>query len=499
MESRLGMLMDNFAISGKDLSSLLHIDSSLVSKWRNGKRRLKPHSVYTNQIIKHVMTLDSNNQHAKIRLLLSKDYVNIYKSTEEEVALFLKDWLTTDQGTTESQRDFFDEIREMSNTAQLTTYSLSGNAGRRQAMEFFLKYAQHISPGVEVWCYTSESTRWLAENSRFLDEWWTRFMHLLEGANRVRVIHPFNSSYESLALSVLAWMPMHMTGRTTAFFLPRYKDEQLAYTFYLIKDHLALYNWSSRQASRELNTYITHEAELIQDIETMLESQFSESARVFERYGFDARDDYMNNMISIMEREAMEYHWSISLYATYIPETMLRQVLTEHGLSRADLEEMLERVHLMAELASKSMHTHIVDLERIRETLSQEMVDVVELSFVSGRRVQIPRALHIELLRMGLKFGLESDNVRLCLASTINLRRLGNTDVLAKEGGRICFSSTRGERPMVMVTKEPTVVAALYSYFEELWNTTSHICKNKEYVTRQILKLLDEHEAAHME
>ena len=100
MESRLTILMDTFGISGKDLSGLLHIDSSLVSKWRSGKRYLKPNSVYTNQIIKHVMALDRSNQYAKVRMMLSNEYVNIFKCSENEVMLFLKDWLTVSKAKT---------------------------------------------------------------------------------------------------------------------------------------------------------------------------------------------------------------------------------------------------------------------------------------------------------------------------------------------------------------------------------------------------------------
>jgi hypothetical protein len=41
-----------------------------------------------------------------------------------------------------------------------------------------------------------------------------------------------------------------------------------------------------------------------------------------------------------------------------------------------------------------------------------------------------------------------------------------------------------------------TVVTAIYSYFEELWNTTPYIGRNKEYVTKQIKKQLEPQKAA---
>ena len=85
-----------------------------------------------------------------------------------------------------------------------------------------------------------------------------------------------------------------------------------------------------------------------------------------------------------------------------------------------------------------------------------------------------------------------SDNIKLCLATTEFLMRLDETEIIAKDNLRIQFSSTQSHEPKVLVTKELTVVTALYQYFEELWNTTPYICKNKEYVYKQLKKLIGE-------
>jgi hypothetical protein len=492
LESRLSILMDNFAISGKDLSGLLHIDSSLVSKWRSGKRNLKPNSVYTSLIIKHVMALDSINQYAKIRLMLSQEYLNIFKCSEHEIALFLKDWLTSAKEISENTRDYFDEIKNLRSTSLLATYSLAGNNGRRQAVQFFLKYAQYISPGVEMWFYTTENAKWFNENQEFFNEWCMRNLSLLSEENRIRVIHPLSSSYESLAISMLTWMPMHMTGRTTAYFIPKYKDEELVYTYFLIKDHLALYNWSTRQPTREMNTYITHEPQFIKDIEVMLQSHFSESTRVFEHFGYETKDEYINNLIAVMEKDSNEYHWSLTFPVCGLSDGLLRDILTENGLSGEDYEQCLEKLNLIAELGGKSQHCFFVDLERMREWLRRDYIILNEMSFTCGREIRISHSIYMRLLGEVLKAVIVSDKLKLCLTSADLLRRLEDTEIIAKENSRIHFSSAAGDKPRVLITRELTVVTAIYSYFEELWNTTPYICKNKEYVSKQVVKLLEE-------
>ena len=492
MESRLSILMDSFAITGKDLSGLLHIDSSLVSKWRSGKRHLRPNSLYTNQIIRHVMALDRNNQFAKIRLMLAQEYINIFKSTENEIALFLKDWLTSVQEHTENKKDYFEEIKNLRNTSLLTTYNLSGATGRRQAVQFFQKYAQHLSPGVELWFYTTENAKWFNENSEYLNEWFMRIMTFLGEDNRIKIIHPLSSSYESLAISMLTWAPMHMTGRTTAYFIPKYKDEQLVYTYFLVKDHLALYNWSTKQSVREISTYITHEPQFVKDIEVILQCHFDESTRVFEQFSYDLQDDYINSVVATLENGNNEYHWSLPFPISNMSDTTLREVLIENGFENEEFEQYFEKLSLIGELSSKSTQCYFIDLDRLRQQLQYDTIVLNNLSFMCGRDIKLKRSTFIRLLSEVFRALMSSDNIKLCLATTELLKRLDETEVIAKDNLRIQFSSTQSHEPKVLVTKELTVVTALYQYFEELWNTTPYICKNKEYVYKQLKKLIGE-------
>jgi hypothetical protein len=438
------------------------------------------------------MALDRNNQYAKIRLMLAQEYVNIFKCTENEIGLFLKDWLTSVQERTENKRDYFEEIKNLRNTSILTTYKLSGAAGRRQAVQFYLKYAQYMSPGVELWSYTTENPKWFNESSEFLSEWFMRVMTFLSEDNKIKIIHPLNSSYESLAISMLTWSPMHMTGRTTAYFIPRNKDEQLVHTYFLVKDHLALYNWSTKLSAREMNTYITHEPQFVKDIELNLQCFFDESTRIFEHFIYDTKDAYINSVVATLEKTNNEYHWSLSFPVCYMSDKMLYEILTENGLSGDELEQSFEKLSLISELSGKSPHCHFIDLERLRKQLQHETIAFNELSFICGRDIRLDRSAFMRLIGEALDIVMNSDKIKLCLASTDLLVHLGEMEVVAKENMQINFSCTRSEPPRILVTKELNVVASLYQYFEALWNTTPYIYKNKEYVLKQVKKIVAE-------
>jgi hypothetical protein len=292
-------------------------------------------------------------------------------------------------------------------------------------------------------------------------------MSFLGEDNRIKIIHPLSSSYESLAVSMITWMPMHMTGRTTAYFIPKYKDEELVYTYYLIKDHLALYNWSTRQSTRELNTYITHEPQVVKDIEVMLQSHFSESTRVFEHFSYETKDAYINYMIAFMEKDMNEFQWSLTFPVYGLSDALLRDILTENGLEGEDFEQCLEKLGLISELGSKSPHCFFVDLERLREWLKRDYVVLNEMSFACGRTIRIPHMMFMRLLTEALKAFSEKDKVKLCMASTDLLRRLGDTEIIAKDNTRIHFRPRR-EDTRGSVTKELPGRHGDLQYFQEL-------------------------------
>ena len=223
----------------------------------------------------------------------------------------------------------------------------------------------------------------------------------------------------------------------------------------------------------------------------MLENHFSQSTRLFTRLGYRDRDEYMNDCVAVMEKSMNEYHWCTSIPIHAIRDEKLRSILTENGVRGAELEHCMENLVLLKELGRRTQHCYFIDPDGLRRTLAMDRVCISELSFLCGREISVPRKMFPELMREANEINFASPNVKYCIASTDLLHKLGHTDIVAKENTRVGFAAIDGE-PAVMFTTEMTVVTAIYRYFEELWNMTPYICRNKEYVSKRIQKVLDE-------
>ncbi len=493
MSTRLSILMDEFGISGKDLSGLLHIDSSLVSKWKSGKRHMKSNSTYISQLIDHVMELDRSNQYAKIRLMLSNDYMNIFKASENEISLFLKDWLTMSKEDTDGSHDYFEEIKNLKNASLLTTYSMSGEDGRRQAFNFFQKYAQQMSPNAEIWIYTTESERWMHEPEEYFDEWITRFLSLLADGNKIKVIHNVPGPVESVANSILAWLPMHLTGGTESFYIQRYKEPNYTHSFFIIKDEIAVYSWFDEPDKKDMNTYITHEPALLHDVQLQMKTFFEESGPIFQRYDFSMHRELINNIARVAESNSPEYQWGVlNSLCDSASMDLLREIVTENGFSESEIEDTVASVGIIADLAANSPRKVILNIQQIKENLQKDRVVISEVSFFCGKPVYASHDLYVKILLDGIARTMQNDNRQICIAGTPYLDRLGNTDIIVKEDTELHIRSIDGEKEIILLTAEPTIVKTLCRYLEELWTSTPYICRNKPYVEKQIKKLVDE-------
>jgi predicted transcriptional regulator len=58
MATKLDLIMRLFSVSGKEIASVIHVDGSLVSRWRKGKRTLRFDSSYMAKIVNYFMELD---------------------------------------------------------------------------------------------------------------------------------------------------------------------------------------------------------------------------------------------------------------------------------------------------------------------------------------------------------------------------------------------------------------------------------------------------------
>jgi len=490
MLSRLSILMKTFGILGKDLSEILHVDSSLVSKWRVGRRKLKSKSIYVEKIVDLVMELDRSNNFNNVYKLLANNYKNIQSSSENEIKLFLKSWLTSE--SSEDQKDSqFNKLKSMNRVDMGIFYKFHGSEGRRQAIMFMVDYAINHAPGIERFSYTRESADWFYEDKEFLDKWKEKNCLFLKNGNFIKVIHPVDRTYKNTAISILSWIRLHMTGMTRALYIPNYVEGSPMFSFFLIPDHLAIFSMYSNEYSKDLITYLTNDATFLESIKDVIQDFFDKSIPMFKRYRFESNKDFSNDLIDILKAKKVKYFYCSTFLFLPLSESLIKEILEyNNNTSQKQISRYIELYGIISRLNLSSLSRYLINLERLQEKLNSDNIVLDSFSFIMGETISVSKELFVKVVTEVNKYIQKIDNIEVGITDSPLLYDLDNINVLTQENTCSNFFCADQEIPLFLMTKELTVVSSLFFELEKVWRSIPSLNRNKEFVCNKIQELL---------
>lgn len=221
--STLGYLMDRLGLSTAGLARRLHVDASLVSKWRSGSRRLNVKSVYFEEICAMLLEQDGTAlDDALHSLVLLKD-----SEDSPDTAVLLRRVLTDRHFTVPRA---FTLRTEAVCTAEIAVYT-SGE-GRRQAISDLLDVAEAMEMPGEMLYVDSEQSRWLLEDPVYAQEWVGRMLGLLDRGFIFRAALHFSVSVDGFVSFFHLCSPL-IFHRNAHWFYHQYYDENIYWFSFL--------------------------------------------------------------------------------------------------------------------------------------------------------------------------------------------------------------------------------------------------------------------------
>ncbi|MGF7011891.1 hypothetical protein M2146_002442 [Lachnospiraceae bacterium PF1-22] len=138
--STLGFIMHCLDIQTVSLSRILHVDASLVSKWKSGDRRLNKNSNYFDPVISFLMEESKKTNH----VLLSKALHEVYPletfDREATLELFVRKLLSVREVPVSLESDL--TLGGIKCTTQIASFE--NNSGRKEAVLTLLNYAESM-------------------------------------------------------------------------------------------------------------------------------------------------------------------------------------------------------------------------------------------------------------------------------------------------------------------------------------------------------------------
>lgn len=492
--NRLAHLMKLFQITGKDLADALHVDYTLVSKWRNRKRTFSPRSNYIRRIADYFVTLDAGSSYKRIRKILAGALPELEKESVSTYSALLGQWLTEpEESEPDSAALFVPDNSEYASKSSFTIYT--GNPGRREAVLKFLNYALTLPAGQKLLLISQEDMSWLVEDPQFLAEWKQKLVEVIQHRHTIDIIHTVDRDVKELAPILEKWLPLHLSGSIQSRYQPQYADSTLKPTLFIIHGHAAIYGASIVGFSKERYTALHTDAATVAHYENIYSHLFSQCVPLMEKYPLAKPRQLFRKLLEVDSKKGSSYLFAqIPMFFT-APDDGLTDIFSENRISGPDADFCMElkgkaSQHFQKNLPSSRLR-HIYNLKAMEQAAASGQVPYSDLSVLAAKPVHASRENFLRHIRHLVHLLETYEGFEIALINppesspAINIWAKENTAVFASA------STPNSMSQFAVSASEPTIANAFYHYYRNIWDSIPRIFRSRDWVIDTLRELMN--------
>ena len=243
---RLDEVMKLTDLSNARLSHAIHMDTSMISRYRTGVRTPVPGSNVTKMITSVLYE----------RAEVSGKLGSLARLTDVPADEFDEDalhaWLFDDgqipdreAGIAEDLLGIFDSFSAETRLplpapeetvtpkiAQSTETEYFGREGIRNAVLRFL-YSVWTSKAELLLLYSDEDQSWMTGDRTFLMRWASLMSACVKNGTRIRIIHNVDRDTSEMADAIRSWLPLYMSGMVESWYSTKKRNSRFSHTIFL--------------------------------------------------------------------------------------------------------------------------------------------------------------------------------------------------------------------------------------------------------------------------
>ena len=243
---KLNAVMELAEISNIRLGNLVNIDTSYISRFRNGLRSPKSNPRTMDAICTALLRrLGEQNRIKQLAALMKADPDAL--TDEEEAFSLFHDWLYDTEKTDSSSVieklleniDTFSldaktplpSFEEVAATVKCEDTVYFGSTGLQNAVIRFL--ASVISGGgKELYLYSDQNMNWLTDPA-FRIKWAALMLGCVQKGIKIHVIHNVDRDVSEMIEAIISWLPLYMSGMIRSYYCKKQKNSRFSNTIFL--------------------------------------------------------------------------------------------------------------------------------------------------------------------------------------------------------------------------------------------------------------------------
>ncbi|MFA9463991.1 MAG: hypothetical protein ACERKN_06825 [Velocimicrobium sp.] len=479
-----GLLMELTGVRACDLSKKLHVDRSLIGKWKNGVRQIPARSYYWEGIV--ACLTETEFQQKQIDNFFENFIGDEYSSKmrEKHIINYIL-YENLDQLTHSKQNESnFDYLYKT------TAYIYKSLEGRKKAFRNLLEYAL-LFQGKVLSLYDCTNFSWLFDDTNYFDQIHPLLASFFKNKNSIRLIIAMNAESETTTKLVnYLYLYAFRQEITCYYFMPF--DIASSLSIYVFEEDIALFGNSCDTDWNKTYTQICTDSLTILQYQAIF-NQLLQTSHSFKSAVFPNLIDFKDyvTLFSSISETIYAFIPTISFFS--MEESLLNKVLTYNKITAEQTAQIHywrtifteEMNHLLNQTNVKIYFIH--DLNALHLMRQKDYVMYSDNFFSYIPTIQVHQSdfnLHLDAVVNRIK---NTDNLEIGILEN----DYPASSIIQNIGFRICknkcwFMGTIHDG--ITFTKDKYMVQFQYMAAKALWESIPHHLKDKADVIKILLE-----------
>ncbi|MDC7289160.1 hypothetical protein NXH76_15230 [Blautia schinkii] len=260
---KLIFVMNLTQTTNRELAMAAHVDPSIISRFRSGKRGL-PRNLEPLHSMADFLAERCTGEYQRRALSEMAGVRRILMDKQDQLSEFLFYWLCGDADRVDRFMRSFESltIKGVASNSTLEAAAVNrkgnfihfGNEGKRAAVRSIYQHLLARQEPGTICILADEADNWLMEDYDFTSQMQTWLLHCIQRGFQICHIIPPIYSGDQILESLARWIPLYMTGKVKAYFYPHIRDRLYRHTIIMEPGQIAI---ASHSMASDSNTYAT--------------------------------------------------------------------------------------------------------------------------------------------------------------------------------------------------------------------------------------------------
>lgn len=485
-ESHLAVLMKQLQITGKEMACALHMDVTLISKYRNGKRKLLRN--LAEEIAEYVLQIFCiNYPSAKqdLRVLLEEyGHKSIMAYSDEELKFLLTEYLLEDykdeviyieQEVHEHHKkgvvDFYTGYEGWAKAYEDFTNAVCDNSEEPETNEVFIGDYQAIdferTENYQLYLHADKMCK-----------------RMLQAGRKIILLTTVKKRYQSYAI-LLNWLQLYANDNVEAYYI---EDFQLFENKECILVQPGRIAFSGKDTDRTYSPdiyIVTREQIMVNYYYAVCQVIRSHSIPLVHKIRMYNQKKLHKTIQNVIYQNRLIYIIDTMPSYRNMPEALLLEILTENGIEGELRQECIDDWDLWQEFYTQNECKCNYDIESIEANLKKEKIKDIELSVIVGKEIWISRKQFIQHLQFLTNTSMWKDE-DIAFSQFSKMELAYDYITMMVQGDNLLLMWSAHGSPNCLQFTEPSLVGGCRRYVKEMWNNLPVIYRNRKLLWERL-------------